>query len=376
MRSGINHIRRSLAPTKLYYKFDEVRRFLASERKIAMTSTFSLGKLRLLMRGMTTDKQHIYTDAKIDRYWSDFDAARMGSFNGAYTELLERKDLLHRILSRLEVGPSVLGVIRRGAFLAQQGTGEEVLERFLPRLDSVLLRPLEEPQPSAPRLLARIGTDFEFDGAPAELPDLLRMFEQQPWLVLESPTGLAPNGVIGYRNLVKIVMMRDRQTATPFCAFALQPVEPILPGQRYRLADLLTIAARIDIDSGITGRAATVLRGGFRQERYLFDIHPLTAEPISGRCVPGWEDAVGVGLRVMAGMPMINAGSFLLVRCAGSYRIIDASNSLDVAAAQLHRPLLEDARISDLHATYVARRSLPRTLETSANRTDPRPLSR
>jgi hypothetical protein len=353
-------LRRTLAPTRLYYRLNEVRRFIASERQAAPGSVSALVRLRLLARGMTSDKLESYADAGLDRYWSDFDAARTGVLNGVYAELLDRKDMLHHILARLGLGPAIIGVIRRGSVAVQPapdgGACEQALETVLNQHPNLLLRPLAATDARPPQLLVRQGAYYWLDGLRLDASALPTMFGTEPWLAVTAPLETGSDGAPAAEHFVKLVMLRDLHTAEPFCAYALQPVAPIDPGRTARLPDLLKIAARIDPASGNIGRAATFVRSDNGARRRFFDTHPVSGEAIAGRTVWRWPDAVALANRAMAGLPMIRAASFLLARTSDAYCIVDAANGLDIAAAQLHAPLLDDPRISAIHAAHVVRR--------------------
>ncbi len=355
MKALVTRARRLLAPTRVYYRLNVLRRFLAQDRVASRGERLSLARARLLLRGMTGDKRYLYADAPIGSYWPDFDASRPGAFNGSYAEMLDRKDALHHLMDRLRFGPPVVGVIRRGAFLPQGDGGETTIAQFLAEVRCAIVRPLLGPEPSPPWLLVKHGTSFELDGRVLDGASVEAILREGFYLVAEVPEDFLAGGEPARLEFLSIAMLRDRQTRQPFCAFALKPLATGGGSAATPLRDLLATAARIDPATGVLGRAASVVRGP-RPERLFLAVDPATGEAIEGQRVPDWEAALATAHRAMNHLPMINAATFLLLRGRQGYMVVDASNRLEVAAAQLHGPLLGDARLRAARAALLSRR--------------------
>lgn len=299
-------LRRLLSPTRNYRRFDAVRRFLAVEKRHS-TRTGTGPRPAMLLRGMTSDKAAIYDAERLDRYWPDFDATGGHRTNGFYTALLDHKDLLHNVLARLDAGPTVLGLIRRRHYRAFDQRQESGIDELLATIEAVLLRPLDEPEPGPPRLLRRSGHGLLLDGQPVGADSLAAQLATGTTLVVAAPASLAAGNTGRASRFV--TMLRDPGSGIPFCAFMLRSAE----ADATSFADCLAAAAPAEMDSE-------------------------------------YERAAAVATRVMRALPMLRAASFLVVGDTAGHRIIDASNVLDVAAAQRYGPLLDDPRIAAAHA--------------------------
>ena len=310
------NIRRLLS--RNYRRFDAVRRFLAVEKRNAARAGAGL-RPAMLLRGLTSDKAAIYDARRLARYWPDFDATGGHRTNGSYAALLDHKDLLHNLLARLDAGPAVLGLVRRGRYRPFDQPHDRELDEFIGSVDAVLLRHLDVRDPEPPRLLRRNGSVLLLDSTPVDTGTLAATLAARTTLVVASPTSLAAGG-IGPTALRFVTMLRDPASGTPFCAFVLRPADAAAS-----LGDCLATA--------------------------------VPAENDSDR-----ETAAALADRVMRALPMLRAASFVLARDAEGFRIVDASNVLDVAAAQRHGPLLDDPRIEAAYtAMFRPRRQRPPT---------------
>lgn len=357
---------------KLYMRLRVYRSFLRNERAVGGLNPFSLGRYRYFLAGLNSDKRYLYThDPDLRNYWSDFDCQRTRAFNKAYGMVFDRKDILHRVLARMNVGPRVLGLVRDGFFYPEDGTEPRRLHDAPDCLPAQFL--LRKVGPSFSRgmyWVCRRNGQWLFNEHPVEEGRLLEFLGEGWWMAFEhleqAASGYAAGIFPQTPNFLHLTVLRCHETGAPYCAFATQMIGAArCPAQQKtvehrpepeRRYDRYAFSAPVGLEAGVLGDAVELEQQGARWDIRFHSAHPQSKANIAGVQVDDWQAAKLLVEEVTTALPMINAVTWTLLHTDKGFIIVDGSNRLDVVNAQLHGPLLEDQPIRDFHHKHLLRR--------------------
>ncbi|HVS02913.1 MAG TPA: sugar-transfer associated ATP-grasp domain-containing protein [Thermoanaerobaculia bacterium] len=334
-----------------------------------------LGLLWAYRHGYLPQQVALYRlpNAEQEAYLSDRDWVRtLSRINGAYTVLLQNKLVLHRLLAgHRDHLPEVYGVLWRGRFLPEPGSGTDSLPGLLDRVEragggtGLVVKPVEGAFGRGIQMLrpaADEGDDaWTVNGQRLERRSLLDRLAAaaiaEPQLVSEIvhqaayACGLYPHS----SNSLRVVMMRDPASAEPFVAAAVQRVGVAAS----RPVDNFTaggLSAPVHVASGEIGMALQRI-GGDPPVRHA--VHPETGAPIRGVLVPGWRDVQERLTSMMQTLPFIAYVGWDVLITEGGFKVLEGNANPD-PNLQVHSPLLKDPRVLRFCRAHGVRRGGPR----------------
>jgi hypothetical protein len=113
------------------------------------------------------------------------------------------------------------------------------------------------------------------------------------------------------------------------------------------------IAAKVDLDSGILGRATNM---GVGRDAGWWESHPITGARILGRAVPAWQEVLALARRAHATFPDQVAIGWDIAVLPDGPALVEGNKSPDLDIVQrTHREPVGNSRLGEMLAFHVAR---------------------
>ncbi|MFC6724077.1 sugar-transfer associated ATP-grasp domain-containing protein [Halobium palmae] len=371
---------------KVSRSVDRIKRLIEKEVASWGKSWFSMPprrRLWLWRNGFMSRSDALYDvghDREYDRYLSDYQRNRAAYINGRRSVALDDKVVFHWMMEpfdehRVDTYGLILdgrfhdlNALRRAAdgvgelrYAGDDGSGaslrgtEDAAEWVLRRLrsqGSLVLKPAGGSGGQNVMFCSYEDGSYFVGDEERSAADLeSTVAELDEYLVTETieQAAYADELFPGSVNTLRVLTMFDPVEDEPFVAIAVQRIgtSRSAPVDNFSGGGL---TAEVDRETGRLSAGATYPYSGSVE---WHETHPDTATPIEGTEVTGWPE-VREGLLDMAGAfshtPYI--GWDVVVTGDGEFAIIEANNCSDVDLLQIHRPLLDDARVRRFYAHH------------------------
>jgi hypothetical protein len=312
-------------------------------------------------------------DRPFDDYVSDYQHIfRTTSINGQFNLLLYNKILFESLFRDRKLTPRIFALIGRGKVTPIGDPNclnhEAILRRV--RDEGVLLvKPVDgtfgsnilviRHVPEQDRFLLNNedrGKDEALQCLHGRSNDLVCEFASQHPYAAE----LFPDS----SNTVRILTMWDPQENEPFIAMAVQRIgtHKTAPADNWTRGGL---SCEIDLE---TGRLNPGVTFPYESELQWHDVHPETGARITGNRIPNWTAVRDRFLAEIRRYPFLPYVGWDVLITNDGFQIIEGNAASDVNLLQVHRPLLEDARVCSFYEAHGILRggSKKRSLKSKA----------
>jgi|GEM_PF-2895334 len=304
-------------------------------------------------RGFKRDKWALYELERNDPagYISDLQVQLMPKANTVYSRVLENRVLLLQAASRTLATPGIYS-------MRDQNVGEVVFsERWAAAIDGSATEPLDAyVQPlntgvrgktATFRIAGKRYTGAGRAGSIERLRSTVRDWAAAagcPYLfteVVEQGSftgGMAPGG----HNSLHLLICRDHATWRPHVAAAVLRVGTSASGGSGKIQSG-GVSFWIEPDSGRITAGAMLRDGKLRR----MERHPDTEVPVVDAVVPGWDRILADAVGFFDQSNYLHVAGFDFVLGDAGATLIGGGNTPDVAAIQVHKPLINDPIVAE-----------------------------
>jgi len=327
-------------------------RYLISEEKKYDSGTRFFTKIKLLLKGFTSEKKELYDFEKnnIDQYLTDFQRRKTQKINGKYSILIDDKEIFEIILRDQNVVPKTFGKVENGIVsLSNEKSDVPSLISLVKHNNSIIIKKKIggggkgiyriEYANDVITINNKITSEQEFNVFLANLDDSLISEHLKQ---ADYSNEIYPGTI----NTIRMLILKDPNTEKSFIAsavhkFGSKKTEPADNVWRGGLTSL------VNIDTGIIQRPALHQENNKAIE--WVETHPDTNIRIEGTQIPYWNEITTSVLNLTDNLENIQYIGWDVVVTNDGFKIIEGNNFSDVNIIQIHQPLLNNKRVREFY---------------------------
>jgi len=313
-------------------------------------------RLKFARKGFTGRAYLVFnlSQNNTDDYINEIERWRSRDINGEYKLILDDKFLFTLLFSPYIRTPKMFAWSNKGRVSPINDSGFDnttVIER-LREAGSLVIKPLGAGGGKGVALLKWKDDKFFINGVvktEAEMLSHICSYDQSLITEIIEQSDYGNSLYPGSVNTVRIITARRKDAHEFQVVFALQRMgsNKTAPVDNFKSGGL---AARIDLDTGILGKAITS-ESVHNKSLVMHDVHPDTGGQIAGVKVPDWESLKQAVLDASNAFPFLRMIAWDIAICPDGFCAIEANASAGLNSPQAFGGLRNSA-LGDVFRSY------------------------